>query len=103
MAELKADYRAEIRAMRDRYGETAEVPSPLRDRVATQPIAARIADLAQQAAEAAHMLNEAREQSRKAGAQRATCEARFAALADDLIRAITEHREGTSENVPYQP
>jgi hypothetical protein len=104
VAELTTkDYMADLKQQRERYGEPAEGPSLLRDRVTTQPIAARISDLATQVADAAHRLEEARVQSRLAGEQRSKCEVLFAQASEALMQAINEHREGTPENVPYQP
>jgi hypothetical protein len=108
MAELTADYRAESKTMRDRYGETAEVPrTPIGATAGMlkgqQPIAARIATLAQQVTSAADLLDEARVRHRTAGEHRAKCEAQFAQAREELVRAMNEHGEGTPENVPYQP
>jgi hypothetical protein len=71
--------------------------------VPTQPIAARIATLAQQVTEAAQMLVEARTRHYEANIRRSKCEAEFAQVTEALMHAINEHREGTPENVPYQP
>jgi hypothetical protein len=104
VAELTTkDYVADLKQQRERYGETAEEPSGLRNRVPTQPIAAKIATLAQQVTEAGQMLSEARSRHFEAAAHRSKCEAAFAQVTEALIHAINEHREGTPENVPYQP
>lgn len=84
-----ADEYAEIR--RAPLLKTAQLPSD------------RIADLAKQVAEAGRMLTEAREAFEETARRRRRCEDNFANVADALMQAIHEHREGTPEGVPYQP
>lgn len=109
MAEVTTAYPYdEVKRMRAEYGETAEVPrAPLGATAGMlkvqQPIADRIADLSKQVAEAAMRLSEARSRHREVSDQRSKSEVEFAQVADDLLRAIHEHREGTPEKEPYQP
>jgi hypothetical protein len=101
---LKDDYEAAVKRLHDRHDVLAEGPSRPGDlRVPPQSIAARIADLAQQVAEAAHALDDARGRARAASAQRSDCEAVFAKVSEALLCAIAEHREGPPENVPERP
>lgn len=64
-------------------------------------ITERIAHFGKQAEEASHQLQEARVAYRRAEELKAKCEARFADVTEQLIRALHEHREGTPEGVPY--
>jgi uncharacterized protein YqgV (UPF0045/DUF77 family) len=109
MVDLRSDYDSEqgSKRMRDPYGETAEVPrTPIgvtAGMLKGQPIAARIADLSKQVAEAAHMLSEARTQYERAALTKSKLEMEFSRVAEAMTQAINEHREGTPETVPYQP
>ena len=89
------------KARRGDFDQKAEGPS-LRVRTA-ETLMGRIGDLAKQTTEAAHMLAEARDQYQRAAVGRQKAEAAFAAVSEALVQAIHEHREGTPENVPYQP
>lgn len=64
-------------------------------------IQARIADLGKQIGEAGLQLAEARLRHRESRANQAKCEVAFAQIADELAKAINEHREGVPEGVPY--
>ncbi len=117
MADPMAAYEAEVKRMHATYGPQAEVPHPPRTPtgllsgvttvggvpLSRQPVAARIEDLANQIASAGHQVTEARQAYEQAARARAQAETRFAELATALLAAIHEHREGTPENVPYQP
>jgi hypothetical protein len=95
----------EVRRMRDTYGQDAETPkSPygsLTTEVPVQPVAGRIADLCKQIADVSHALALARSRHQEATELRLEAEVEFGRVADELTRAIQEHREGTPENVPY--
>jgi hypothetical protein len=104
VTDLKDDYGAAVKRLYDRHDVMAEGPGRPGDlRVRTQSIAAKIATLAQKATEAADLLEEARVRHHTASGHRSKCEAAFAEAAAGLIQALNEHREGTPENVPYQP
>lgn len=110
-------YEAEVKRARGQYGPGAELPDPpkgytgLREgRLGTptapigrQPVAARIEDLARQITVAGHQVTETRLAFDVAAQDRSKAEQRFSELAAALMQAIHEHREGTPENVPYQP
>ncbi len=101
-------YEAEVKRMTGQYGPGAEVPHRPINTLAAGPIgrptvAARIEDLANQIASAGHQVTEARQAYEQAARGRAQAETRFSELATALLAAIHEHREGTPENMPYQP
>jgi hypothetical protein len=69
--------------------------------IGRQPVAARIEDLANQAATAGRELTEAREEYQRAALMREQATKRFISVSEALFQAIQEHREGTPEGVPY--
>jgi hypothetical protein len=108
-------YMADVNRIAEAYGPGAETPRTsgyhpeltrmtehVTPRLDRETPASRIASLAKQATEAAERLAEARNQYERASSQRHKCEAEFASVSEQLVRAIHEHREGTPENVPYQ-
>lgn len=68
-----------------------------------ESVPARITRLSKDVAEAGHALDGSRRALDTANRVNAEYDARFRHLSEELLRAIHEHREGTSENVPYQP
>jgi hypothetical protein len=108
----KRAYEDEVKRMRSQFGEQAEIPNDPYSghlHVSVGPgtpvmtVPARISELAKQAAEAAHMLAEARSQYAQTQRHLEKCKAGFIQVSEALLGAIHEHREGTPENVPYQP
>ena len=117
MADPMTAYQKEVKRMHDTYGRDAEIPHPPTTGVpgpwntrnvagapiGRPPIAARIEDLANQIAIAGHQVSETRQAYERASIERSKAESRFADLANALVQTIHEHREGTPENVAYQP
>lgn len=104
----QAAYEAEVKRMRSTYGPNAELPhdpsayAPTPGvNVPVMPLPQRISELAQHAAEAGHMLAEARSRHLESGSHLATCEAAFTQVSEALMKAIYEHREGTPDGAPY--
>ena len=104
MNDEMSKYEAEVNRMRERYGEGAETPlTPRVNAVIAQPVQERIADLSKRLTEAGHMLAEARSRFAEARARKDKSEKMFLQIADDIMRAINEHREGTAEGGVYPP
>lgn len=70
-------------------------------REAPEAVTARIARLAKEVADAGQQLDGARTTYDKAARNKDECQGRFVSLADELMQAIHEHREGAPEGVPY--
>jgi hypothetical protein len=103
MAGLGNAYEYEKKRMHDTYGEDAEGPSIGRMVPVERTITERLADFGKQVAEAGHQLHEARIAYRRAVEMKQKAETRFVDVSEQLLQAVHEHREGTPENVPYQP
>jgi hypothetical protein len=115
-AKMRA-YEEEVARMRSQFGEQAEMPSSPRTPYGTlgspiglrgpgapvMPAPQRLAELCNQLTKAGQGLAEARGRYSEARENRDVAERTFALLADQLMGAIQEHREGTPEGVPYQP
>lgn len=100
MASLTGDPRAVHAEIPDLPYMAIGMPdSPLK----RQTLAARIEDLANQAAVVSRELTEAREAYQRAALVREQATKRFISVTESLFQAIQEHREGPPENVPYQP
>jgi hypothetical protein len=104
-------YEDEVKRMRNTYGPDAEIPRnpygnltpnhPIGAPLNARPVTERIAELGKRVAEASRMLSDARGTQRDAAEHLHKCELSFAQLADELTKALHEHREGTPEGVPY--
>lgn len=102
MDDKMSAYEAEAKRMHDQYGPGAEIPrTPFGNLLAdpglnvpVHPLPQRIAELAQQTAEAGHMLTEARARFVESARHKEKCEVQFAQVADALRCTIDELREG---------
>jgi hypothetical protein len=104
-------YEDEVKRMRNTYGPDAEIPRnpygnltpnhPIGAPLNARPVTERIAELGKRVAEASRMLSDARGAQRDVTDHLRKCELSFAQLADELTKALLEHREGTPEGVPY--
>jgi hypothetical protein len=113
MDEKQSAYEAEVKRMTETYGPGAEMPkapssvrmgiSGASTPIGRPPISARLEELANQVAMAGRELAEARDQYQQAALIREQTMKRFCSVADALMQAIHEHREGVPEGVPYQP
>jgi hypothetical protein len=104
MADKSDSYEDELRRNFERqYGPGVKTPNISGVPIQSQPIAARIAELSKIVAETGHQLTDARSQFQAASIRKGEAEQDFAEAAENLMRAIQEHREGPPPGVLYQP
>lgn len=89
-----------INRVHGQVGTPGLVPPPLPG--VPEALPSRIARLAKEVTVAAELLAGVRSSHETATRLRHEHEARFAALSDQLVQAIHEHRAGTPEGVPEQ-
>jgi hypothetical protein len=94
------EYEDEVKREHDRYGAMRRAPGTAAPVGAIEVL---IAELSIEITEASHRLSMARATFIEASRGKQDEELHFAELADRLMSAIHEHREGTPENVPYRP